>query len=247
MPGRPIESACRAAARRTPSSGDPPSGDPRAPAAPVSAPWDAALAGLVAGYGIAMPVGAVATYLVTLTARTSARVGGAAALGVATADGVYALIAVVGGAALTGLIEAVATPLRWVAVAVLVAVAVRIAWTAIRDHRQSAADDRPVPAGAVTGPGRAFLTFLGITLLNPATIVYFAALVLGSRATGDSAGGGGVFVVAVFLASASWQLLLVAGGTMLGRLVTGRTGRLVIGLVSSAVILALTAMLILTG
>ena len=47
----------------------------------------ALLAGLLAGYGIAMPVGAVATYLVTLTARTSARVGAAGALGVASADG----------------------------------------------------------------------------------------------------------------------------------------------------------------
>ncbi len=216
-------------------------------AAPVSAHWDAALAGLAAGYGIAMPVGAVATYLVTLTARTSVRVGGAAALGVATADGIYALIAVVGGAALTGLIAAIATPLRWVAAAVLVVVAVRIAWTAVRDHGRERDAERPLPASSVTGPGRAFLTFLGITMLNPATIVYFAALVLGSRATGAAAGGGVIFVVAVFAASASWQLLLVAGGTVLARVVTGRTGRLVIGLASSAVILALTVVLVLTG
>jgi threonine/homoserine/homoserine lactone efflux protein len=56
----------------------------------------ALLAGLLAGYGIAMPVGAVATYLVTLTARTSARVGAAGALGVASADGLYAVVAGIG-------------------------------------------------------------------------------------------------------------------------------------------------------
>ena len=56
----------------------------------------ALLAGLLAGFGIAIPVGAVATYLVTLTARTSARVGAAGAFGVASADGLYALVAVVG-------------------------------------------------------------------------------------------------------------------------------------------------------
>ncbi|MGV9573326.1 hypothetical protein ACWDRX_29400, partial [Streptomyces nigra] len=33
----------------------------------------ALVAGLLAGYGIAVPVGAVATYLVSLTARTSLR------------------------------------------------------------------------------------------------------------------------------------------------------------------------------
>ena len=58
------------------------------------------VAGLLAGYRIAMPVGAVAAYLVALTARTSLRTGVLAALGVATADGVDALIAVWGGAAL---------------------------------------------------------------------------------------------------------------------------------------------------
>lgn len=61
----------------------------------------ALVAGLLAGYGIALPVGAVAAYLVALTARTSLRIGVFGALGVATADGLYALIAVVGGSALT--------------------------------------------------------------------------------------------------------------------------------------------------
>ena len=35
----------------------------------------------------------------------------------------------------------------------------------------------------MAGPGRAYLSLLGITLLNPATVLYFAALVLGSTAT----------------------------------------------------------------
>ncbi|MFE4795305.1 hypothetical protein ACFRFL_09395, partial [Streptomyces sp. NPDC056708] len=55
------------------------------------------VAGLLAGYGIAIPVGAVGTYLVGLTARTSLRTGACAALGVATADGLYAVVAVGGG------------------------------------------------------------------------------------------------------------------------------------------------------
>jgi hypothetical protein len=40
----------------------------------------ALVAGLLAGYGIAIPVGAVATYLVALTARTSLKIGACAAL-----------------------------------------------------------------------------------------------------------------------------------------------------------------------
>ena len=203
----------------------------------------ALLAGLLAGYGIAMPVGAVATYLVTLTARTSARVGSAGALGVASADGLYALVAVIGGAALTGLITSIAGPLRWAAAIVLLALAVRIAWTAIRDHRSR--ELGAVAESSITAP-RAYLSLLGITLLNPVTVLYFSALVLGSQANGlGGAGESAVFVIAAFCASASWQLLLVAGGVAIGKLLTGRTGRLVTGVVSSVVIVALTVALLL--
>ena len=205
----------------------------------------ALLAGLLAGYGIAMPVGAVATYLVTLTARTSARVGAAGALGVASADGLYALIAVVGGAALTGVIARIAGPLRWVSAVVLIALAARIAWMAFRDHRSGAL---VTSADSTTTAGRAYASLLGITLLNPVTVLYFSALVLGSQANGlGGAAESAVFVIAAFCASASWQLVLVAGGVALGRTLTGRTGRLVTGLVSSAVIIVLTVVLLLGG
>ena len=61
---------------------------------------DAVLSGLVTGWAIAVPIGAVGAFLVTLTARTSWRVGAAAALGIATVDGAYAALAVVAGATL---------------------------------------------------------------------------------------------------------------------------------------------------
>ena len=207
----------------------------------------ALVAGLIAGYGIAIPVGAVATYLLTLTARTSAPVGAAGAIGVATADGLYALLAVVGGAALTGLIARVAGPLQWISGVVLLALAARIAWSAIRDHRSGSL---VVTGGGPGTPSRAFAALLGITLLNPVTVLYFGALVLGGRANGlggsPDAGWAlsAVFVLGAFLASASWQLLLVAGGVALGRTLTGRTGRLITGLASSALIVILTVSLL---
>ena len=204
----------------------------------------ALLAGLLAGYGIAMPVGAVATYLVTLTARTSARVGSAGALGVASADGLYALTAVVGGAALTGLISRIAGPLRWASAVVLIVLASRIAWTAIRDHRAGELGPSADPSMTAC---RAYGTLLGITLLNPVTVLYFSALVLGSQATGlGGPAAAATFVTAAFVASASWQLVLVAGGVALGRVLTGRTGRLLTGLLSSAVIIGLTVALLLS-
>lgn len=95
---------------------------------------------------------------------------------------------------------------------------------------------------------RAFVTLLGVTLVNPTTVVYFAALVVGARAgavatTAEQFG----FVLAAFVASASWQILLAGSGALLGRALTTRRARLVTALVSSAVITFLAAQLAVAG
>ncbi|MFJ3669319.1 LysE family transporter [Streptomyces sp. NPDC090106] len=198
----------------------------------------ALVAGLLAGYGIAVPVGAVATYLISLTARTSLRTGVCAALGVAAADGLYALVATLGGAALAAALRPFLGPLRWASALVLLALAARGAVTAVRRYRARRLDVRADPPPP--SPARACLALFGITLLNPTTVVYFAALVLGGR-TGGPPTEQGVFVLAAFAASASWQVLLAGGGAMLGRVLTGRRGRLATALVSSGVIVVLAA------
>jgi arginine exporter protein ArgO len=202
----------------------------------------AIVAGLLAGYGVAVPVGAIAVLIIGLTARTSLRIGAAAAMGVATADGLYATLAVVGGAALAGLIRPVAVPLRWAAAAILVVLALHTASAAVRHHRDPA---RRRSDRGMSTPGRAFAALLALTLLNPMTIVYFGALVLGR---GDhaslTAGRAAVFVVAAFAASASWQLLLAGGGALVGRVLTSPRGRLIAALAASAVIVVLSIALV---
>ncbi|GAA0465125.1 lysine transporter LysE [Paractinoplanes deccanensis] len=190
------------------------------------------LAGLVAGYGVALPMGAIGVLIAGLSARVSLRVGAAAGLGAATADGVFAAIAVIGGAAVAALIEPIAGPLRWVAAAVLLvlaAITARGAFRAPGEREQRAAT-----------PVRAYAGVLGLTLLNPATVIYFAALVLGK----GGEGGGAWFVTGVFLASASWQLLIAGGGSLIGRWLTGERGRVITALVSSAVIAVLAIKLL---
>jgi arginine exporter protein ArgO len=203
----------------------------------------ALVAGLLAGYGIALPVGAVATYLVALSARTSLRVGSAAALGVATADGLYALAAVIGGSTLVGLIEPIAVPLRVLSGLVLLAVAIVGARRAVRESA-----GKPARGTDPQGAPRAYFTLLGITVLNPTTIVYFAALVVGNKSAAGFASvpNASGFVLAAFCASASWQLLVAGGGAALGRFLTGRRGRLVTGLVSSAIIGGLAVRLLIS-
>ncbi|MER8041965.1 LysE family transporter [Streptomyces sp. NPDC094032] len=204
----------------------------------------AALAGLLAGYGIAIPVGAVGAYLVAVTARTGWRTGAAAALGVATADGFYALLAVATGSALVPYLTPLMTPLRRTSAAVLVTLALRSAWTALRTHRAGTLASRDDGATPLT-PARAYATFLAITVLNPMTVIYFAALIL---ATGPEApttpAERTAFVLAALTASATWQLLLATGGTLLGRTLTGPRGRLTTALTSSTLIVVLAVRLV---
>jgi arginine exporter protein ArgO len=206
----------------------------------------ALVAGLLAGYGIAIPVGAVATYLVALSARTSLKIGVCAALGVATADGLYALIAVIGGSALTGVIEPIMFPLRVASAVILIALAVHGGVTAVSRYgkRQTASQIDP----AIPSSLRAYLGVLGLTMMNPMTVIYFTALVLGSRTTAvphplEQA----VFVFAAFVASASWQLLLAGGGTLLGKTLTGSRGRLITALASSTLITVLAVHLLVSA
>jgi arginine exporter protein ArgO len=200
-------------------------------------------AGLLAGYGIAMPVGAVAAYLVALSARTSLRTGVIAALGVATADGVYALIAVCGRAALAPALRPVTLPMRYGSAVVLIALAVHGTVTAIRRHRIGR-DGTPA-ARAPSGAARAFLGMWGMTMMNPLTAVYFAALVLGRQAAvAPGSADQAAFVLGVFIASASWQLVLAGGGAFLGRVLTGSYGRLLTAIASALLIASLAVHLL---
>lgn len=189
------------------------------------------LGGLAAGYGIAVPLGAIAVLVVSLAARTSFRVGAAAGAGAATADLVYAAVAASTGYALAPLLERVAGPLRLIGAAVLAGLAghgLRAAWLARAGTTAAAA--RPAPR-----PGRAYLSFVGLTLLNPLTVLYFAALVIGRHAAVFSAPTAAAFVAGAFLASLSWQLLLASLGAALHRTGLGAS-RLWTGLLGNALV-----------
>ncbi|MEV4492136.1 LysE family transporter [Micromonospora coxensis] len=204
------------------------------------------LAGLVAGYGVAIPVGAIAVLIMGLAARTSFRVGAAAALGVGTADGLYAAAAAFGGTALAAVIAPVAGPLRVVAALVLLGLATRTAWRALRPATGTTAAD--VPRRGLDSAPRAFAGVLALTLLNPATVVYFAALVIGRRDSADpDLPAASAFVLGAFLASVSWQLLIAGGGSLVGRVLAGPRGRLVTALVSSVIIAALAVAVLVGG
>jgi threonine/homoserine/homoserine lactone efflux protein len=219
-------------------------------AASLTTLWPALVAGIVAGYAVALPVGPVASYLVGLAARHPWRVGAAGALGIAAVDGGYALVTGLFGTLVAGLVQPVEGPLRIASAVVLVALAARGALAAWRERTASDGEAR---TDVLTAP-RAFLRFVAITAINPGTVLFFAVIVTGGAVTAGApdAGAAGrmavaaVFGAAAFLASASWQLALALGGTLLGRLLSGPRGRLGTALASSAMMLALAVTMLLT-
>ena len=98
----------------------------------------------------------------------------------------------------------------------------------------------PAPAAA-TSPRRAYATFLGLTAVNPTTVVYFAALTTGGSAAGavTSTVDGAAFVVGAFAASATWQLVIAGAGHGAGRALTGPRGRRWSAIVGGAIVIVL--------
>jgi arginine exporter protein ArgO len=198
-------------------------------------------AGAVAGLAVAMPVGAVGAYLLGLGARSPGRTAAAAALGVASVDGAYALVASLGGLGLRHRVEAGGPGLTLAAALVLVLVAVRTGWSAAGRFRRPPDAAGPAPLS----PGRAYTLLVAMTAVNPATLVTFTAVVLARSGSGGSSAAAALFAAGAFSASAAWQLLLAGGGSLLGRVLSGPRGQLGVGLASSAIMLALAAALLL--
>ena len=202
------------------------------------------LAGVVTGLAVAMPIGAIGTYLIGLAARERAASAAAAALGVASVDGAYAIVAALGGAGLQALISEVSGWLTWIAAMTLIAVAIRTVQRAVRRYR---GNNGTVSRLRGLTPMRGYLSLAALTAVNPATLVTFAAVVVGrSVDESDSSWLTGVlFALGAFMASAAWQLMLAGGGSMLGRLLRGRRGQLGIAVCSAMIMLGLAAAVLL--
>lgn len=168
------------------------------------------LAGGLAGYGIAIPVGPIAILIIELGVRRGLRVAAAAGLGAATADLAYATLAVVAGAGIAAVLEPWSPLLKVAAVAVLVVLAVR----GVRRSLRVARGGVPAAPLAAEAPARTYGRFLVITLLNPQTVLYFTALILGRPSLGSAPLELVAFVAGAALASASWQLLLAVLGAL---------------------------------
>jgi arginine exporter protein ArgO len=151
---------------------------------------------------------------------------------------IYASVAALAGTALAVVLTPVAGILRVASAGVLILIG---AWGLYQLRRSpNAAEGREVPTQSFL---QTYAMVLGLTLLNPLTVTYFAALILGmndcARAKHLSSCGSNasplLFVVGAFLASLSWQSLLAGIGALAHRhlpprfrVVTSVVGNLVI-------------------
>ena len=203
---------------------------------------EAAIAGAVAGLAIAVPVGAIAVLIIQTGLTRGIRAGLAAGAGAATADLIYATLAVIAGLGVTQLIGPLVGPLRVVGGIVLIVIGAR-GLASLRSPREVIPTDE---AGRVHRPHRrTYLELLALTLLNPATVIYFAALTVGLPRLGGLPERL-AFAAAAFATSLLWQSLLAVFGAALGR-GSGQRLRRPTTIFGNAVVIALGILILIDG
>lgn len=194
--------------------------------------------GLIIGVSVAAPVGPMAVLCIRRTIAYGRFTGLVSGAGIASADAIYGAIAAFGLTSISSFLVDLQDLVRLVGGAFLI-------YLGYRTLRSHAAD----VAGSVDAKGAAhaaaYLSTLGLTLTNPATILSFAAIFSGFGIASEGAGAGSAtaLVVGVFLGSCLWWLLLTGGTSLLrGWLTSGRLTWL--NRVSGAVILVFGALAI---
>jgi arginine exporter protein ArgO len=202
----------------------------------------AVLAGAVAGLALAAPLGAIGVLLVQEGVLRGLRGGLPGAAAVATVDTLYCAAAVAAGALVAPVITSWAPWPQIGGGVVLVALGLHGLLNGRRTAQQAGGTAATALTPSGTGRGR-YALFLGLTAINPATLLYFAALLPGLKETASSNTGQVGFVVGVALASFAWQALLVALGAGL-RHKTGAAFRRWTAVVGNSTVVALGAVLI---
>lgn len=205
----------------------------------------AALVGVAAGLGVAVPLGAVGVLLVRTGLTGGWRPAAAGALGVAGVDLGYAALAVLVGSSVAGLLAGREREVRVLGGLVLGAIATRGLWRLWRERRAGAGS--PGGAGAAVwagvSPVRTWARFVALTALNPMTVVYFTVAAAAFATRWQGVGERVAFVAGVGLASATWQLVLAGVGAVAGAR-TGPRVRVWFGAAGDLAVLALAVVLL---
>jgi threonine/homoserine/homoserine lactone efflux protein len=157
--------------------------------------------GLVIGFSLSLPVGPIALVCIRRTLGRGPSSGIASGLGAATADGIYGLIAGFGITFISNFLFSHHVILRLIGGCVLGYLGFKIFLT-VPEEESASTDDNDLIHD--------YFSALFLTLMNPMTIVAFAA-VFAAAGVGNPKGnylGAIVLVAGVVLGSALWWLIL---------------------------------------
>lgn len=172
-----------------------------------------AVAGVAAGLGVAVPLGAVGVLLFQEGMTRGRRSALAAASGIAAVDLVYSAAAVLAGTAVATALTGREGAVRLVGAIILASLAFRGLLRTVQQRR-----DPEFSQPRVARTRSAFLRFVGLTALNPLTAVYFTVLAAGLGERLREPAAGAAFVMGVFAGSWVWQVSLALAGTAAGAL-----------------------------
>ena len=168
------------------------------------------LRGIAIGLAIAAPVGPIGVLCIRRTFADGRTAGLVTGLGAATADLTYGAVA---GFGLTFVSSALQAEQLWIRLVGGAALCYLGARTLLSRPTLAA----PAPASSRGGLGTAYASTLALTLMNPATILSFAAVFagLGIAGTHGDYRSAGALVAGVGLGSALWWLILSSGVDLL--------------------------------
>jgi len=166
--------------------------------------WPLLLKGGAIGLAISAPVGPIGVLCIQRTLASGRIVGLVSGLGAATADAIYAAIAVLGLAFISEVLIGQQALLRIIGSGVLISIGIRILLS--KPPEGSASRGRDGLTGAYAS------TFV-LTLVNPLTILFVAAIFagLGAGTISGNIRSGAPLILGVFLGSALWWFLLTGG------------------------------------
>jgi threonine/homoserine/homoserine lactone efflux protein len=155
----------------------------------------AALAGVIAGAAVALPLGAIGVLLVQEAIAVGWWPTAAGAFGVGVVDLMYAAVAVLAGASVSRALAGHERGVQFVGAGLLIAVAVK----GLAGLRRAALDVGPQAVAAALPPLRVAARFVTLTAVNPLTAIYFVALAAGSPQTVRSPLRAAAFLAGVFV------------------------------------------------
>lgn len=202
--------------------------------------------GFAAGIALAIPVGPMAIMLINTTMSRGWSHGVVGALGMAVVDFSYALLVFIVGAFIASFLSAWGVWLSLGGAAILLTLGIQ---TLVRNlgllRKPEGHDATAVEVGS---RGKTFATFVGATVVNPPTALYFLAIAptVSTLSSANGFASALMFAGGVFVGSIIWQEGLALAGLGLRQLTTNRV-RAIVGALGGSLIIALSISLALRG